>query len=598
MKRARSWLGRALGRAALAYAGVVVASAFAAPHVVAALDRRFPLDLARLDRPSSAEVTASDGALLARGVAPDGQWRRPLALRDMGAWLPAATIAIEDRRFRAHDGVDVRAVLRAAVSNARAGRVRSGASTLSMQLIGLTSATPRSLRGKAIEAFRALQLERAWSKDRILERYLNLAPYGRNLCGVEAAARHWFGKAPRDLSLDEAALLAGLPQSPARLRPDRYPERALRRRAAVLDALVTTGAITADEHERARGAPLALARSASAQQGPAAGDAFAARPRSAFHVAAWALAERAGGGRTTLAPTAQAAVERVVRAHVSELVPGTDVAVVVLDVASSAVLALVGSPNPSDPLDGQVDGARARRSPGSALKPFVYGAAFDGGRCTPTSILSDTPIDLAGWRPANFDGGFSGPVEAGEALRRSLNLPALRVAQAVGVERCVAVLEAAGASLAPNAIERAGLTLVTGGTPVTLLELTNAYATLARGGVQRRPRLFEDEPLSPPIRALSPETCAALFDILSSERRAPRICGGASHVDARPFMWKTGTSSGNVDAWAIGHDRSLAIGVWVGRFSGAGHPSYVGAEVAEPILAELFVSGACAPPQR
>ena len=548
-----------------------------------ALDRRYPFPSERLDAAWSAVVEASDGAPLARGVAPDGQWRRQVPLAEMGQWLPLATIAIEDRRFVAHDGVDVRAIVRALAANVRAGAVRQGGSTLTMQLVGMTFATPRSVRGKLVEAFRAVQLERLVSKDEVLEWYLNLAPYGRNLCGVEVAARHWFGRAPAELSLDEAALLAGLPQGPARLRPDRHPERALLRRRAVLDAMLRAEFITLEQHTDAVAAPLGLAAGAY-------GEAGGARPSSGFHVASWALRQRAEGGRTTIVPAVQREVERVVAAHTPDMPPGTDVAVVAIDVESASVIALMGSADPRDPLDGQVDGARARRSPGSALKPFVYAAAFECGRFTPRSRVADRPVDLAGWRPENFDGGFSGPVTVAEALRRSLNLPALRVAQVVGVERCVGLIEAAGASLASDAVSRAGLTLVTGGTPVTLLELTNAYATLARGGECVPVRLFVDEPRRPGVRALSAETCAALFTILSSEHRAPRIRGGASHVDTRPFLWKTGTSSGNVDAWALGHDGRVALGVWVGRFDGAGHPSYVGAAVAEPILAELFVS--------
>jgi len=580
------WRGR-LRRVARRVAVVCGGLFVAAVVTLVALDRRYPFPLARLDAAWSAVVEASDGAPLARGVALDGQWRRPTMLAEMGPWLPLATVAIEDRRFRAHGGVDVRAVGRAAVANVRALAVRQGGSTLTMQLVGMMFNTPRSMRGKLVEAFRAVQLERLVTKDEVLQWYLNLAPYGRNLCGVEVAARHWFGKAPADLALDEAALLAGLPQGPGRLRPDQFPERALLRRHAVLDAMLRAGCVTPEQHAEAAGAPLGLAASAY-------GAALGARPKSGFHVAAWALGQRAAGGRTTLVPAVQREVERVVAAHAPDLPQGTDVAVVVLDVRSASVVALVGSADSRDPLDGQVDGARARRSPGSALKPFVYAAAFERGCFTPSSIVADTPVDLAGWRPTNFDGGFSGPVTIADALRRSLNLPALRVAQAVGVERCVGLIEAAGASLASDAVSCAGLTLVTGGTPVTLLELTNAYATLARGGECVPVRLFVDSPRRAGVRALSPETCAALFTILSSEHRAPRIRGGASHIDARPFLWKTGTSSGNVDAWALGHNGDTALGVWVGRFDGAGHPSYVGAEVAEPILAELFVSPAIA----
>lgn len=571
------------GRRAALVAG---AAALCTVAAFVALDRRYPFPLARLALPASGVVLAADGTPLGRRVAPDGQWRRPAPLGELGAWLPRATVAIEDRRFREHHGVDVRAFARAALANARAGRVVQGGSTLSMQLVGLTFDTPRTLRGKLVEVFRALQLERALTKDEVLERYLAAAPYGRNLSGAHAAAAHWFDKAPRDLALEEAALLAGLPQGPARLRPDRHPAAACARRNAVLDAMLAAGDIDAVAHARARAAPIELARQRLAPEG------------LGFHAAAAAFLERPGGAMTSLDPALQREVERVVRAHAAALPPGTDIALVAIDVAEACVVAYVGSADPRDPLDGQVDGARARRSPGSTLKPFVYAAAFERGALTPDAMVLDTPVDLAGWRPANFDGGFDGPVPVGDALRRSLNLPALRVAAAVGVERCVGIIEACGIDLAPDAISHAGLTLVTGGTPVTLLALVDGYATLARGGEHVPARRYVDEPRGAPVRVLTRATCDAVTRILSSEARAPRVRRGASHVDAPPFSWKTGTSAGHADAWAVGYDAATAVGVWVGRFDGAGHPSYVGAEVAEPILAELFVSEALAARRR
>jgi len=575
--RALRVAARLLRRAGLA-AGSVALAALAALVV---LDRQYPFPLARLEPRYSARVELVGGEPIARRVAADGQWRRPATLAELGPWLPRATVAIEDRRFRSHPGVDPLGVARAALANVRARRVVQGGSTLTMQLVGMAFETPRSLRGKLVEAFRSVQLERLWTKDQVLARYLEFAPYGRNLCGAVAGAEHWFGKAPADLSLEEAALLAGLPQGPARLRPDRYPERALLRRQAVLDALLARGDIDAARHRRASAAPLGLCERLGTA-GPSGLDAS--------HAAAQALRLRPGGGVTTLDQAAQRSAERLVAAHVARLPAGTDAALVVIEVESAEIKAWVGSADARDPLDGQNDGVRARRSPGSTLKPFVYAAAFERGLLRPDSIVQDTPLDLGGWRPQNFDGGASGAVSVAEALQRSLNLPALRVARSVGVENCIGLIEAAGVPLEDDAVSRAGLTLVTGGSPVTLLDLTNAYATLARGGAHVAPRLFVDQPHGTATRALSRASCEALFRLLSSEARPPRVFGGASHVGARPFCWKTGTSAGHVDAWAVGHDGVRAIGVWVGRFDGAGHPCYVGGEVAEPLLAELFVA--------
>ncbi len=597
---ARKWARRCgLAAGALALAGLAA---------LAVLDRIYPFPLARLDAAYSARVALADGSQVGRRVAVDGQWRRPAELAELGTWLPLATIAIEDRRFRSHPGVDPVGVLRAAFANVRARRVVQGGSTLTMQLIGMAFETPRTLRGKLIEAFRAVQLERLWSKDEILARYLEFAPYGRNFAGAVAGAEHWFGKAPRDLSLAEAALLAGLPQGPTRLRPDLHPERALLRRQSVLDMLLQRGDIDREQHRRSSAMPVGLSprvglvprggpgagATQDATVAPPAWDAAWSSPASvavdASHAVAFALRQRPEGGVTTLVPPTQRTAERLVQAHAARLPSGTDLAVVVIDVAAADIVAWVGSADPSDPIDGQNDGVRARRSPGSTLKPFVYAAAFERGLLSPSSLVLDAPIDLGGWAPKNFDGGFHGEVSVGEALQRSLNLPALRVARSVGVERCVGLIEAAGVRLDPDAVSHSGLTLVTGGSPVSLLELTDAYATLARGGLHVAPRLYADAPRGAPVRALSEGTCTALFKLLSSETRAPRVTGGASHVGARPFCWKTGTSAGHVDAWAVGHDGVRAAGVWVGRFDGGSHPAYVGGEAAEPLLAELFVA--------
>lgn len=571
-------LGRLLRGAALVSVLALVLAAGLWMH----LQRRHPFPLEALDLAVSGHVTlAADGREVLRHVAGDEQWRRPVPLAEMGRWLPLATIAVEDARFRRHRGVDPRAVLRAAWRNLRAGRVREGASTLTMQLVDLTLHPPRTLRGKVWEAWRAVQLELLLGKDEILERYLNLAPYGGNVTGASMGALAWFGRPPGELCLEEAALLAGLPQGPSRLRPDRHPERARLRRRAVLDAMLRGGAITREQHVRADGAPLPT------RMWPAGSVDGGS---STFHAASAALGRAPAGARLALRPHLQDHAWRVVQRHRRHFPPDTDMAVLAVDVASGEIVVHVGSADPADPIDGQVDGTRAWRSPGSALKPFVYAAALELGLVHERSLLEDTPLDLAGWAPENFDPGFEGPVPLDEALRRSLNLPALRLARQVGLARCVGVMEAAGVRLPGDAAARSGLALVTGGTRVRLVDLVNAYATLARGGLHRPVHAAPNrDPAADPLtRVLSQETCATLERILGSDARAPLLRSGASHCEGVRFMWKTGTSSGHRDAWAVGHDRELAIGVWVGRFSGEGHPSFTGARAAEPILADLM----------
>lgn len=562
----RRWLKR-LGIAA-------AATGLLACALVTILWHLYPFPVAKLERwPASPVVCDREGTELLALVGRDEQWRRPVPLSRMSPWLIQATLAVEDERFFSHPGVDVLAVLRAAGQNTWGLRRVSGASTLTMQICRMMDNRPRKASAKVVEAFRSLQLERIWSKDRILEFYLNTAPYGGNIRGVEAAARAYFRKSAADLSLGEAALLAGLPQSPSRLRPDRHGERAARRRAHVLERMSALGMIRDEQSELALAEPLPRRRYHDNGQAP--------------HAAWMALRSRPQGGRITLDLALQAHVEALTREFASRMPRHTQVAAVAIDVASGDIAALSGSVDRSHPAHGAVNGVLGRRSPGSALKPFIYAAAMEAGVLGPDTVVYDVPVDRGGWSPANFDGRFAGPLPAADALRRSLNVPAILVAQAVGVPRCIGIIESAGVRLPARTREDAGLAVVTGATEVTLLDLVNGYATLARGGVYRPARLFGDEPAEP-RPAIGSNVCAAIDDVLSSRRRRPQGMEARGQESVPWFMWKTGTSSGRRDAWAVGHNRRYAIGVWVGRFSGAAAHEYVGALAAEPLLAALF----------
>jgi penicillin-binding protein 1C len=556
-------------------------------------------------------VTDRDGNVLLELVACDGQWRQPVKLAHLSPWIAKATLAVEDRHFYNHLGIDLQAIARAAGQNICARRTISGASTITMQLCRMVDGSfdkkTRSPWSKCVQAFRALQLERLRGKDEILEMYLGDAPYGGNIRGVEAASHIYFGKSADKLSLAEAALLAGLPQSPNRYRPDRFPQAAIKRREMVLRRMAQEGAISDGQLSDALAEPLNLARPAL--------------PDMARQACWLALHRRPGGGRTTIDSRIQRQVEAICRDYLAALTgqadvghavaapaaqggtgdrpaclpQGANLSAVVIDIKDGSIVALVGSATRSG--DGsQVDGVTAWRSPGSALKPFIYAAAFDARCLAPQSTVYDIPITLSGWSPQDFDRQFHGPVRADDALRRSYNVPAILLAQQVGLARCVGLMRAAGVAWRDNPEARGELALAVGAVETNLLDLTNAYATLGRMGVHLGPRLFADEPIpaSPqgePASSqavLEPNVCAAINDILSSHNRCPAGLEGLAPEKIPWFMWKTGTSSARRDAWALGHNMRYAVGVWVGRFDGPGSVEFVGAQAAEPLLATIF----------
>ncbi|MEC8250110.1 MAG: penicillin-binding protein 1C [Planctomycetota bacterium] len=524
---------------------------------------------------TSLRIEDREGQALLRQVGADDQWREPISLDAMGAHLPAAVMAVEDERFLTHLGVDPIATTRAVFQNLRHAEVISGASTLTMQVCKMLDPAPRTLRSKWIEAIRALKYERNHQKDEVLELWLNIAPFGSNLRGVRAASLHWFGVEPANLHLAEAALLAGLPQSPERLRPDRNPEAALKRRNHVLDRMLIEHWINEQAHADAIRQPIRLFEHPRNEAVPDAVGFLAAQ-------------QRPRGGTTTIDPELQEKTKALIHEHLPRLPEGTDVAAVIIETATNSLVALVGSANRGDPQDGWVNGATALRSPGSALKPFLYGTAYESGRLSPESEIPDRRINREGWTPNNYHRTFNGLVTAREALQRSLNVPAILVTEAVGVSKNVAALRKLGLTLPENAAERGGLALAVGGLEVSLLDLTNAYATLARSGVHAPVHMFKDDLERQEHLVFSPETCAHLNHDLASWRHAPAGMDELPPRDRPWFMWKSGTSSGHRDAWALGHNGEFAIGFWVGHFHGEGDPAFVGREAAGPLLADAF----------
>jgi penicillin-binding protein 1C len=537
-----------------------------------------PFPEARLFQLPAAVVLADrTGEPLRVRLGPGGFDCRPGYRPEPEHWIAQAIVAAEDRRFWSHPGVDVLALARAVAQNAILGRRVSGASTLSTQVIRMLEPRRRTLPTKAIEAFRALQLERRRTKGEILAHYLDRAPFGGNIVGIEAAARRYFGKGAAELSLAEAALLAGLPQSPSRLRPDRHPEQAKQRQAYVLARMEACGFITARERADALAQPLAARPGRYPFRAPhfceLAG--VPARPVDGVTV------------RTTLDPDLQALAEGILRRRLGAGTVGGG-AVVVIEVGTGAVRALVGSPDYTAPRAGQVNGAVAPRAAGSTLKPFAYALALDRGLVTPGTMLADIPARFRDFEPRNFSQDFRGLVSVRDALVLSLNLPAIEIARRAGAERFHATLRSLGLATLRQPPEHYGLGLVLGNAEVKLLELANAYACLARGGGWA-PVRFVESATPPALRPVfSAEACWLVSDMLSGEERAMDTTGHAAAVHLPRMAWKTGTSAGLRDAWTVAWNPEVVIGVWAGNPDGSSADELVGRKTATPIAWDLL----------
>ena len=527
----------------------------------------------------SGEVRDRDGALLHAFMNPGGQWCFPRPLDQISRRLVDATLAAEDRRFFSHPGVDPLAALRAAASNLSRGRIVSGASTITMQTVKHAEATPRTLAGKLGQAITALRLERTAGKDALLEAYLNNAPYGGNITGAEAAARRYFGKPASELSLPEAALLAGLPKSPTAFNPLLRPERALARRNAVLGRMRKTGLITEEEWRGAVNTPP--------------GAVFHPFPKLAAHLAARLRREarESGAVATTLDAALQERVEQAARRYLKKYDGDiTNTAVIVVDTETGEMAARAGSADFFGRFTGgQVDLCRAPRSPGSALKPFTYALALEEQRLYPTEQLLDRQLDYGTYNPANFSGDFNGLISATEALRLSLNVPAVMLLDRVGTEDLCAFLRRAGFSTLGRPAADYGLGLTLGNCEVTLEALAGAYLMLARLGEHRPLQWRADRPAPEGERLLSRGTALALYAMLDQPLPAEldRNLVGTGAAPTR-VCWKTGTSTGFHDAWAVLFNRQYLVAVWMGNNSGRASRRLIGSQAALPLAAEIF----------
>ncbi len=545
------------------------------------LDRLLPFPMERLEAPAATRVLDRDGKPLRFFLAADGMWRFPLSLDEISPDLTAALVDSEDRHFFLHPGVNPLSVLRALWVNVRHGRIISGASTIPMQVARLADPRPRTMGAKIVEALRALQLCWHHPKEKILLWYVNLAPFGSNMVGVGAAAWYYFDKSPDTLSLGEIALLSVLPRSPTRYNPLSNPGLAREVRDRVLDRFAAHGVFSPARIAESKTRPL-LARRASVPQG-------------APHFSRWVRSRLPETPviRTSLDRRAQDIAQTLLAGRMEALRRQAigNAAVVVLDIKSREILAYAGSADFwEDARQGQVDNALSRRSPGSTLKPFLYALAFDQGHLVPGSMLLDVPTDFAGYVPENYGQNFQGLVSARTALATSLNVPAARLLNRCGPLPFHELLRRGGLSTLEKPASHYGLSMALGGCEVRLLELTNLYATLAAAGVYRavRPLTGDGGEQAKGVQLFSPEASAMTLGILATTRRPDLPDAWEFTLSAPKVAWKTGTSFGHRDAWAVGISRDLAIGVWVGNPDGSQCTNISGTRHAGPLLFDLF----------
>jgi penicillin-binding protein 1C len=522
----------------------------------------------------STTIVDRNGKLLRAYAMADGRWRLPVdAKAGVDPTYLKLLLAYEDRRFRSHAGVDPLALGRAALQLLASGHIVSGGSTITMQLARLMEPRrERSVYAKFRQMIRALDIERQMNKDQILDLYLAMAPFGGNLEGVRAASVAYFGKEPKRLSLAESALLVALPQSPETRRLDRYPEAARAARDRVLDRMVEDGRISEEDASSAKAVPVPRLRRPMPILAPHSADQAIAAMKDSSVIA------------LTLDAGLQKVLEALARDRAIALGPNISVAIIAVDNATGDVLARIGSPDYfDDRRAGQVDMTRAVRSPGSTLKPFIYGLAFEDGLVHPESLIEDRPVRFGSYAPENFDMTFQGTVPVRKALQMSLNVPAVALLDRVGASRLSSRLKQAGANPVLPKEEAPGLAMGLGGVGITLQDLVQLYSGLARLGNTRplREIVNQHDDARDSLRLMDQVAAWQVGNVLMG---TPPPENGVHNRIA----FKTGTSYGYRDAWSVGFDGRTTIGVWVGRPDGAPAPGIVGRTAAAPILFDAF----------
>ncbi len=532
-----------------------------------------------LQQPDSPQLLDRNGEPLYKFLNKDENWAFVIPLNEMSPLVINATMAYEDQRFRKHGGVDCFAIIRASLQNARKGEIVSGASTLTMQLVKMRDGSQRTLKSKILQAWRALRLENAATKDEILEAYLNIAPYGGNIVGIESASRRYFGKPAQELTLAEAATLAGIPQAPAYYHPIRHPEASKAKRNKVLRRMLDSKYISQELYDAAVNQELNAQRYTFLQEAP--------------HLAL-ALKKEINKKHTVhlqLDASLQAQLQQKVKAYVDTF--GSDVtnaAVMVVDVQNVEVIARIGSGDFYHTVGGgQVDLCSRPRSPGSALKPFVYALAFEQGKLYPSELLLDDTVDYGRYRPKNFDAETSGRISATNALRESLNIPAVTILERIQTQSLWSLMKRLNFSTVHHGPDYYGLGMALGNCEVRLDELCAAYTMLANDGLYRPLRVRKDQASVKPKRLLEKDTVWIVEQLLKQHFPQDDLANLVSkHLESPVVAWKTGTSAGYRDAWAVGYTDEYVVGVWLGNNDGRGSTRLVGARAALPLLESII----------
>jgi len=504
------------------------------------------------------------------------EWCIPVSLDKTGAWTPKVAISLEDKRFYEHKGIDIFAVARAAFSNLRTGHTVSGASTITSQLVRIASPRERTFYNKLLEFWNARKLENILDKEEILELYLNRAPFGGNIRGIEAASNAYFNKSANTLSLAETVTLISMLRSPSRFRPDKFPERALNERNRKLDYLAARGVISESELIHAKTEILSDKRYSI--QNNAAMAAMHVRQES----------EGKYFIRSSIDTNLQLLLEKNISDALSKFPERITGAGIIVENATGFVRAYVGNSHHGEKLpDAQVDCGASLRSPGSTLKPFIYATSFERGLLTPASLLADTPLAFRGSAPRNFDMSYRGPVSVRNALASSLNTPAVRTLRMVGYNVAKSTLNRFGFENIDKDPQFYTDSLVLGGCEVTLLQLAAAYRALARGGVYSPLRWTRAGELRE-IEVLSKEATYLTTNILQDESRLLPIYQEIANEKKMTIAFKTGTSYGLRDAWTAGYSNNYTVVIWIGSPPGMGNSSLIGMEAAAPIFLKVI----------